>query len=127
MSSSGNGAVQGTIGAEGSIFVGVLGFSLSVEPAAIDTSGNACYVQRACLLIGVGAFLGGGGNAGIGFGSPLSTGRNDSVGAFLNVGTVGGSVSGSRDGLNAARGFAGPGLGAATGAMFCTAGNLCRR
>lgn len=122
-------AANANVGAEGSIFAGVVGASFSVSPVTIDSNANACFSGQACLQLGLGGFIGGGGNAGVGVGSPLTSGRSDSFGLFYNVGSGGaggGSLTVSGDGVGGARGFLGGGLGAAGGVQFCQSYNSCR-
>lgn len=115
-------------GVEGSIFAGVVGASFS-GGAAFDSNANSCFSGQACLQLGLGGFIGGGGSLGGGVGSPLSTGRSDSFGLFYNAGSGGaggGSLSISGDGVGGAKGFLGGGLGAAGGVQFCQSYNSCR-
>ncbi|OIR24455.1 hypothetical protein BGC33_03690 [Bathymodiolus thermophilus thioautotrophic gill symbiont] len=78
-----NNVANGKVEGGGSLFLGVGGVSASVSEG-LDANGNMCTIVTACIQFGLGFFVGGGFGAEGGYDQPLTTGRNQSWGLFLN-------------------------------------------
>ncbi|MBU2863263.1 hypothetical protein KO489_05365 [Reinekea forsetii] len=111
--------LEGNAGFAGDLFGGFFGTTATIGQSITD-SGQSCTVSSACVQIGLGAHIGGGGyGSGSLSTSELEEGESESWGPFLNVGTQGGAISLSDNAIGLASSWKGPGYGISVGLQFC--------